>query len=177
MRARGTDRLEDLVAWLLTACAAGVVVLGVVIGQLGFEHTLARSRDELATRSPARAELLEFVDGTSMADGGRPRTALARWTAPDGHETRGRVIVSTRRVIGDAVPIWLDRAGHLVPAPITAGSASIVGWTWGGAVALAGWAVLVLLWTGVRAWTAHHNTAAWAREWALVEPSWSGRVP
>jgi hypothetical protein len=37
--------------------------------------------------------------------------------------------------------------------------------------------VLVLLWTGVRALTAHRNAAAWAREWALVEPGWSGRVP
>jgi hypothetical protein len=29
----------------------------------------------------------------------------------------------------------------------------------------------------VRAATARHNAAAWAREWALVEPTWSGRVP
>ena len=30
--------------------------------------------------------------------------------------------------------------------------------------------------TSVRT-TARRNAAAWAKEWALVEPTWSGRVP
>jgi len=175
--ARTTDRVEDFVAWALTTCAAATVLFAVAIGQLGHDATLARASAEAAARTPARAELLEDVDGALVADGSRPRTALARWTAPDGHETQGRVIVSTRHAVGDTVPVWLDRAGRLVPAPMTASSATVVGWTWGVAVVLGGWAALALVWTGVRAWTARRNAAAWAREWALVEPSWSGRVP
>jgi hypothetical protein len=177
LRARGTDRVEDFVAWVLTTFAAATVLLAVGIGQLGHNATLARANAEAAARTPARATLLEDVDGTLPGDGSRPRTALARWTAPDGHETRGRVIITTRRAIGDTVPVWVDRAGHLVPAPMTASSATVVGWTWGVAVVVGGWATLALLWTVVRAWTARRNGAAWAREWALVEPSWSGRVP
>jgi len=45
------------------------------------------------------------------------------------------------------------------------------------AITLGGWAVLALVWTTVRAATARRNATAWAREWAVVEPDWSGRVP
>lgn len=177
MRARGTDRLEDLVAWALITCAVGVVLLAVAVGHLGHEHTLARSRAESASRTLTRATLLDDADGMVLLDGARPRTVLARWTAPDGQVTEGRIVVGTRRSAGDTVPVWTDRAGALVPTPLSAAAAVVVGWTWGVAVALAGWAVLALLWTVVHAWTAHHTAAAWAREWATVEPTWSGRVP
>ncbi|HEY0813347.1 MAG TPA: hypothetical protein VGE11_08680 [Pseudonocardia sp.] len=177
LRARTTDRFEDVVAWALTTCAAATVLLAVAIGQFGSDATLARANAEAAARTPARAELLEDVDGVLVADGSPPRTAPARWTAPDGRVTQGRVIVSSPHASGDTVPIWLDRTGRLVPAPMQASSATVVGWTWGVAVVLGGWAMLALLWTGVRGWTARRNAAGWAREWALVEPSWSGRVP
>lgn len=177
LRARGTDRLEDFVAWLLTSLAAGIVLLAVGIGQMGHDHTLQRASAESAARTPAAATLLEDADGALLVDGSRPRTALAQWNTADGREVQGRIVVSTRHVAGDIVSVWLDRTGHVVAAPINPTSASVVGWTWGLAVVLAGWAVLALLWTGVRAWTEHHNAATWAREWAMVEPTWSGRVP
>jgi len=177
LRARGTDRFEDLVAWVLTSCAAGVVLLAVAIGQAGAAHTLDRSRAEAAARTPARAELLEDVDGAVLADGSRSRNALARWTGPDGRVAQGRVAVTSQHVVGDTVSIWTDRTGRVVPAPTKPGAASAVGWTWGVAVTLGGWAVLALLWISVRAVTARRNAAAWAREWAVVEPNWSGRVP
>jgi hypothetical protein len=177
MRARGTDRFEDLVAWLLTSCAVGVVLLAVVVGRAGHDHTLARSAAENAARTPTRATLMEDVDGAVVADSARPRTVLARWTAPDAHEAEGRVVVGARHQIGDTVPVWVDHGGRLVPAPVSPSSADVVGWTWGVAVALGGWAVLALLWSAVRAWTGYRNATAWAREWAIVEPTWSGRVP
>jgi hypothetical protein len=162
---------------MLTTCAGATVLLAAMIGQLGYDHTLARADTEAVARTPVRAQLLEDVDGTLLADGSRPRTALARWTAPDGHQTQGRVVVATRHTVGDSVPVWVDHSGGIVAAPITGASATVVGWTWGVAVVLAGWALLALVWTGVRSWTARSNAAAWAREWAVVEPSWSGRVP
>lgn len=177
LRARGTDRFEDLVAWALTTCAAGVVLFAIAVGHLGADHTLARSRAESAARTPARAELMEDVDGGVLSDGTRSRTALARWTGPDGRVAQGRVVVTTKHVVGDTVSIWMDRVGRLAPAPTQPGNATAVGWTWGVAVTLGGWAVLALLWTAVRAATARRNAATWAREWAVVEPNWSGRVP
>jgi hypothetical protein len=177
LRARGTDRFEDLVAWALTSCAAGVVLLAIAVGQAGAQHTVDRSRAEAAARTPARAELLEDVDGAVLADGSRSRTALARWIGPDGQVAQGRVLVTSQHAVGDTVSIWTDRTGRLVPAPTKPSAASAVGWTWGVAVTLGGWAVLALLWTAVRAATGRRNAAAWAREWAVVEPSWSGRVP
>jgi len=177
LRARGTDRFEDLIAWVLTSCAAGVVLLAMAVGQAGAAHTLERSRAEAAARTPARAELLEDVDGAVLADGSRSRNALARWTGPDGRVAQGRVVVTSQHVVGDTVSIWTDRTGRVVPAPTKSSAASAVGWTWGVAVTLGGWAVLALLWIAVRAVTARRNAAAWAREWAVVEPNWSGRVP
>jgi len=177
LRARGTDRFEDLIAWVLTSCAAGVVLLAMAVGQAGAAHTLERSRAEAAARTPARAELLEDVDGAVLADGSRSRNALARWTGPDGRVAQGRVVVTSQHVVGDTVSIWTDRTGRVVPAPTKSSAASAVGWTWGVAVTLGGWAVLALLWTAVRAATSRRNAAAWAREWAVVEPNWSGRVP
>jgi hypothetical protein len=177
LRARSTDRIEDFVAWVLTTCAAAMLLVALAIGQLGYDVTQVRASAEAAARTPARATLLEDVDSTVLGDGSRPRTALARWTTPDGRDTQGRVIIAARHAMGDTVPVWVDRTGRLVPAPMTASSATVVGWTWGVAVVLGGWATLALLWTAVRAWTARRNAASWAREWALVEPSWSGRVP
>jgi hypothetical protein len=177
LRARGTDRFEDFVAWVLTTCAAGVVLLALAVGQLGAEHTLDRARAEAAARTSARAELLEGVDGAVLADGTRTRTVLARWTGPDGRVAQGRVIVTSQHSIGDTISIWTDRTGRLVPAPTKPSAATTVGWTWGVAVTLGGWALLGLLWSAVRAATARRNAAAWAREWAVVEPEWSGRVP
>ena len=171
LRARGTDRFEDFVAWVLTTCAAGVVLLALAVGQLGAEHTSDRARAEAAARTAARAELLEGADGT------RTRTALARWTGPDGRVAQGRVVVTSQHVVGDVISIWTDRTGRVVPAPTKPSAASAVGWTWGVAVTLGGWAVLGLLWSAVRAATSRRNAAAWAREWAVVEPDWSGRVP
>jgi len=175
LRARGTDRFEDLVAWVLLSCAAGVVLLAMAVGQAGAAHTLDRSQAEAAARTPARAELLEDVDGAVLVDGSR--NALARWTGPDGRVAQGRVVVTSQHVVGDVVSIWTDRTGRVVPAPTKPSAASAVGWTWGVAVTLGGWAVLALIWTAVRAATARRNAAAWAREWAVVEPGWSGRVP
>ena len=177
LRARGTDRFEDLVAWVLTSCAAGVVLLAIAVGQAGAAHTLDRSQAEAAARTPARAELLEDVDGAVLADGSRSRNALARWTGPDGRVAQGRVAVTSQHVVGDTVSIWTDRAGRVVAAPTKPSAASAVGWTWGVAVTLGGWAVLALVWIAVRAVTGRRNDAAWAREWAVVEPNWSGRVP
>jgi hypothetical protein len=177
LRARGTDRFEDLVAWVLTSCAAGVVLLAMAVGQAGAAHTLDRSRAEAEARTPARAELLENVDGAVLADGSRSRNALARWTGPDGRLAQGRVAVTSQHAVGDTVSIWTDRTGRLVPAPTKPSAATAVGWTWGVAVTLGGWAVLALLWVAVRAATARRNAATWAREWAVVEPDWSGRVP
>jgi hypothetical protein len=154
-----------------------VVLLAIAVGQLGAEHTVDRARAEAAARTAARAELLEGVDGAVLADGTRTRTALARWTGPDGRLTQGRVIVTSQHSVGDTISIWVDRTGRLVPAPTKPSAATAVGWTWGVAVTLGGWAVLGLLWSAVRAATSRRNAASWAREWAVVEPDWSGRVP
>ena len=103
LRARGTDRFEDLVAWVLLSCAAGVVLLAMAVGQAGAAHTSDRSRAEAAARTPARAELLEDVDGAVLADGTRSRNALARWTGPDGRVAQGRVVVTSQHIVGDIV--------------------------------------------------------------------------
>lgn len=175
--ARATDRTEDVIAWLLTTAAAAVVLLAVGVAQFGYAHVLDRARAESALRAPTRAQLLEDADGSVADASGRPRSVLAHWVAPDGHETEGRLVVGTRHAEGDSLSIWTDGGGRAVPPPLPAASAVVVAWMWGVSVVLAGWALLALLWTAVRAGTARRNAASWGREWANVEPTWSGRVP
>ncbi len=96
---RGTDRLEDLAAWLVVVLAGGVLALAVVVG--------ARTADALPEARPA--------------------------------------------------------------------GAAVAAWAWGGAVGLAGWAVLGLGWLCLQAVTDRRNTRCWERDWERVEPLWSGR--
>ena len=94
------------------------------------------------------------------------------WTAADGvvHVVEVRVPPALRA--GSAVTVWLDRTGRVVadPAERTA-EAVAFGVSAALAVVALSWAVLSLLWSTVCRLTAARNAAAWAREWARVEPA------
>ena len=74
------------------------------------------------------------------------------------------------------MPIWVDREGRHAPAPPTRVDAVVLGVVAAVGVVVVGCLALAGTWLGVRSWIRALNTAAWAREWALVEPEWSGRV-
>lgn len=169
-RPRSTDRMEDAAAWLLTALALITVVGAFAAGGAGYSDALNRVRAETAVRTMVRAVLVD--PATTIG----PQQVRATWTGLAGVPVTGRVPVRQQRPAGAEVPIWLDRVGHVTSAPMDASAAAVVGWIRGVLVALCGWSLLVLAWSGVRRVVAARNAADWAREWERVEPSWSGRA-
>jgi hypothetical protein len=177
---RRTDRVEDVAAVVLASVA---IVMGLVafwVGRAGQTAQMERAVAEAAERVPVRvvllapAEVLPAVDGVGTPI---PVQVPARWTAPDGSERLGVVTVGFRSPAGTELPKWVDRrTGGIVAPPVPAAGAGWVGVLGGLGVALVGWLVLGCAWWGVLRWTGVRNDAAWAREWADIEPRWSGRA-
>jgi hypothetical protein len=175
---RRTDRTEDLVAWLLVSLGLLAALGAVLVGRAA--HDAALGPERLAGPTPVRAVLLADVPppptaGQRMASP-LPRVPVA-WTAADGTEQTGELVVRTPLPAGAEVPAWLDREGRLTASPPQRGSEAVA-FGVGAALTTAAlaWALLVLAWSAACRVTAARNAAAWAREWARVEPQWSRRV-
>jgi hypothetical protein len=99
----------------------------------------------------------------------------ARWTAPDGHERAGRILVSTGLAAGRTVRLWVDAAGSPTGppphygAPVASEAMAAVLAT----VALGG----VLWWLAAAGrWALdRRGLAAWEAAWAVVGPQWTWR--
>jgi hypothetical protein len=178
MRPRVADRVEDAVAWLLASLALLVVVIAYGVGTAGHADVLERARTEASQRFAVRAVLLEPSGVMPAADGIPviPQEVRARWTSAGGAAVTGTISVTVRGPAGAEVPLWVDRAGQVVKPPQTAAGAVITGWARGVGTALFGWCALLLVWWAVRRSVAARNAAGWDRDWARVEPAWSGRV-
>jgi hypothetical protein len=171
---RRTDRIEDGAAWLLTTAGLLLLLFGAVTG-LGVHGALVE-RGRAAEHEVVRVDAVLLAD--SPVDDGAPgsttpRTARYVDAAGQAHEV---VLPGVGRApAGSSVLIWVDRAGRLAAAPPTGADAVVIGIVACVGTIGVGCAVLVGLWLGVRRWLLARNTAAWAREWAVVEPEWSGR--
>ena len=171
---RRTDRVEDGAAWLLTAAGLLLLLFGALTG-VGV-HAAIVERGRVAEQQLVRVDAVLLADG--LLDVGAPGVAAPRAAkyvdaAGQAHEV---VLPGVGRVpAGSSVPIWVDRAGRLTAAPPTGVDAVVIGIVACVGTVGFGSAVLVGLWFGVRRWLLARNTAAWAREWAVVEPEWSGR--
>ncbi|MEU4098623.1 hypothetical protein [Streptomyces sp. NPDC026673] len=100
----------------------------------------------------------------------------AAWEYPRGRSRSGEVPVARPVERGERIRIWVDDRGSPTPEPRSTAGAR------GAAVVLG---VACLLLGSSAAWGAHHAAAAvllrgrlrtWEREWARVEPLWSGRA-
>jgi hypothetical protein len=169
---RRTDLLEDLVAWALASLGLFAVLGSVLLGCAAYDAALGRG----APPSPVRAVLLADSPRAPAADQRVPtlqQPARVTWTAADGvvHVVEVRVPPVLRA--GSAVTVWLDRAGRVVADPAERSAEAVAfGVSAALAVVALSWAVLSVLWSTVCRLTAARNAAAWAREWARVEPRW-----
>jgi hypothetical protein len=169
---RATDRVEDVVAWILTAAA---LVLLVVAGLTGLA-VYGRHVESARTMTHARAVLLEEAKVAVGEAGARlPDQVEARWIDRGGVEHRGEILVRESAAVGAEVDVWLRPNGTVTTTrlgreyAVLAGIVSAAGllFSWG--------AVLGAAWYGVRCLTAARNARRWEREWARVGPDWSGR--
>jgi hypothetical protein len=173
MPRRPTDRIEDLVAWLLVAAGLLALVFAGSVATAVYRDGVARSATEVVQRHEVVAELV--ARPVPMA--GRSRIGTVRWTAANGTVRTGRVPVTAVRPGTDGtLRIWVDAAGALSHPPTTPGQAVQAAAVTAVAVALVGLALLAGVWAGVRVLVDRSNAARWEREWARVGPRWSRRV-
>jgi hypothetical protein len=174
---RGTDRLEDFAAWLLVSVGLLLVVLAVTVG-LGLSGSaMARVRAEAADRVSVPATASQDVPIVVTAPGTTLPRLLAEvtWTDADGVPGTGPALVPAGTRAGQPVTIWLDRAGRPVAEPLDESAAVVAAIAGGAVVLLAGAVVLGFCWVGARSGIAVLNARGWDREWAQVEPQWTGR--
>ena len=170
---RVTDRVEDAVAWVLTA-AALFVLLGAVLGGVGvYSGAVDRARTAAHERTPVAAVLVDAPVSNGAA--GSLTLRSAHYVDPVGAEHEIDVTVAGSPPAGEAVRAWVNREGRVVDAPLTPFDAVVVGASAGVGIAIVGCLILGSAWLGLRRWLDRRNAADWGREWDRIEPEWSGR--
>lgn len=176
---RATDRIESVAAWVLASLGLLGAIAVLLVGTQTHASLLERVRTESATRTPVAAVITQDTPPlvASTGRGGAQQTRVpVRWVGTDGVERVGEAIVVPPKRAGDVVTAWADREHELVPAPMQAGEALVGAGVAGGIAALWIGMALWMTWWAVRRCILAANRARWAREWACVEPLWSGRA-
>ena len=173
---RRTDRVEDAAAWLLAAIALFVLLLAIWGGAGVYADALDQSRHEHGQRTQVDAVLLEDPQrGYREADSQDVAWRSVQFVDTSGSEHVADVPLAAVQPAGDTVRLWVDRNDRVVPAPLTQTDAVVIGAMAGLGITALGVAVLASLWCGLRRLLDIRNSVAWDREWAQVEPVWSGR--
>ena len=176
LRSRGTDRVEAVIAGMLTVMAAAGLLLVVSAGASAHADVVERGHLETMTRVPTVATLAEHAPMVLMLDGpaahAAQTTAAATWVAPDGTPCTGQVPVTTGSQQGLVLSIWTARDGTLADAPTSAAVAVFAAVTTAAAILLLTALVVTGGWWGTRRVTSMLNARAWEREWAAIEPHW-----
>ncbi|MFR9802972.1 hypothetical protein ACL02T_11785 [Pseudonocardia sp. RS010] len=171
---RRSDRLADLAAWAICVLALVALGAGVVVG-LGVHRDLsARAEAEARDRTPLTVVVAHDVAVVPEAGGRIP--ADVRWTGPDGVERTGRTEVAAPRHAGDEVAAWVTADGRLVRAPLDGSEVLFVSLTSAGALLLLCGVAVAVLGRLAFAGVGRLRGAEWEREWAEVEPRWTGRA-
>jgi hypothetical protein len=176
--ARRTDRVEDLVAWLLVSLGLLAGLGAVLVGSAARDAALGpgRTGDVTLVSVVLLADVPDTPSAAQRIPSPLPRVPVA-WTTAEGVELTGELGLRAPLAAGDDVTAWLDRDGRLWATPPQHGSEAMAfGVGAGLTAAAAAWALLNGMWSAVRRATAIRNDAAWAREWARVEPVWSRQV-
>ncbi|MET9732090.1 hypothetical protein ABZZ79_15980 [Streptomyces sp. NPDC006458] len=183
LRPNRLRRRSDVVeAWTVMAAAVllvlGAPLAGLVAGRLAYDGAASAARALRAERHPVRAEVLgDMPPPLPALQGGRPVTqhATVRWSEPEGTErtTRAAVPADARR--GDVIELWLDSRDRVVAPPPDASSVWQHTFAMGicGAGGTAG--PTLVAHTLFRRAAARRRLAEWGRDWARVEPRWTGR--
>lgn len=173
---RPTDRVEDLVAWVLTAAALLVVAAACLTGIAVHGREAARV-DDTESASRVAAVLLEAATVTTGEYGmHRLVTAPARWTDHAGREHVDAVVVTRSAPAGTEIAVWIDADGRITTPPMRPVTAVFGGIVAATGVLCVGATLLVAIWLGVRAVTGQLNSRRWEEGWARVEPRWRRSV-
>lgn len=173
---RGTDRVEDVAAWLIGAAALVLLVVAVVSGVAVHRAEEERALFETATQTPATAVVLEDMQVVPEGEESRSARVMASWTDADGTDFTGRITVRSTVWAGDQVGVWIDPAGRIAPPPAQPANAVVAGAMAFLGVLFVGGTALATVWYALRGVTGAYNSRRWEREWAQVGPVWSREV-
>ncbi|MFE2870961.1 hypothetical protein [Embleya sp. NPDC059259] len=158
---------------ILALLMVPLVVLTVARVQTGSGEA-ARTR-QLAHKQSVSA-LLPSKPPTAARPGAETVTASVQWVAADGTARTGEAQVPLGVSAGDTTRIWLDAEGRPTTPPPTHG-AIVVDAIVAGMLALA---ASLLVTAGAfgseQVLISRRRTREWEREWAAVEPKWTGRI-
>jgi hypothetical protein len=175
---RGTDWVEDIAVWLGLLCAVVGVCGALAIGSRVQATALGEAKVAAAERVPVVVELVGDVPYTPDPSGKGLSTlvrAPVQWVGRDGVGHTGELPVRGPLADGQHIPAWTDRAGRLVTAPLTAFDARLFAIFAVCLVLIGEGSVLALAWYGLTRVLLAVDYRRWGREWAAVEPLWSGR--
>lgn len=118
---RGTDRVEDAAAWLLTVFGIILVIVAGVLGLGTYSQGMERVRSDQAERVQATAVVLtDAPDRITEPDSAKPFVRVpARWTDAAGVLHEGEVTALSGSRAGAQVQVWLDHQGELAGPPST----------------------------------------------------------
>ncbi|GAA2874904.1 hypothetical protein GCM10010472_35370 [Pseudonocardia halophobica] len=167
---RRSDRVADLVAWLVSATVLVLLGASVLVGLEVHGDLTDRAAVEARDRTPITAVLTEDVP--VLPEGRNRVPADVRWTDRTGVEHVGRTEVAGPRRAGDPVDAWVTADGRLVRAPLTGTEIVFVTVASAGAVLVIGGFVVAALAHLAAGGVARLRAAEWEREWDEVEPRW-----
>jgi hypothetical protein len=148
---------------------------GWLAGSVVYRASAHTEQVQRSQRVPSTAVLLTAASPVAVGFAVVPQVPVpARWTAPDGSERTGAVVVAMSAPAGTTVPVWTDSSGNLVDPPRghdqTMMRAAV-------AAMVAGFALVMLLAVAravLRRAFNRRRMVAWDAEWLLVAPRWTG---
>lgn len=167
--ARPSDRFQASVLVLFVLVALAAVPFAASIGSETYVRQAEQAREQARTRYQGTATLL--TDGPALSVTGRSasvgseKPTDATWTLPNGVPRVGKVPAEEGTLKGAVVPVWLDRDGNPVEAPVTEFGAVVDGIA-AGAGAWLGLCLALGAVYGVTAlWLNRARLARWQWEW------------
>ncbi|MDX3388136.1 hypothetical protein PV682_42870 [Streptomyces niveiscabiei] len=172
-------RPDDITeAWLVLAVWLLIVAAGTAVGTMtahAADEMFARQREQ---RHPVRAVLLDDVPESAGVGGAASdrRSAVVRWSAPDGSERTGRTLVDAGQRAGATVVVWQDTQGRLRTEPPDELESAVESATLGAGAAFGLAGALYGAGRLARWRLDRRRIEGWGREWDVVGPLWGHRT-
>ncbi|QRP50359.1 hypothetical protein [Amycolatopsis sp. FDAARGOS 1241] len=167
--ARTSDRVQAGLLLLVVLLTLAAVPALATAGSAFSVAQKQQSARELGERRPATATLL--ADGPPDSVAGRsgearpPAPADAMWSGPGGERHFGLVDAPAGSRRGDQVPIWLDRSGAPVAAPLSAVAAVVNAVCAAIGLYFVTCLALALVYGGAALALNRYRAGRWQREW------------
>jgi hypothetical protein len=175
---RRSDRRRARLLVLLVAALLLAPLPALLVGSLAYQHGRQEAAAQLAQRQRVTAVTLAPAGHGRIRVGEQLDVSVAaRWSLPAGHPRTGQVLVPPGTRAGTAVPLWVDAEGEPAKAPRSTADIAADAWFAAAGTLAAMGAFTVTGVALVRRSLDRRDDLAWARQWAEVEPEWSGRRP